>query len=289
MTKAVYKQQKPEFNLTRSLIYVNCVREQYRVKLNHWLYYHHIPESISQFGPYVTKYAFYNALPCPPEGEHFGTHKMQLTEHYWLINHLSAPFEVKTYSEYFPPEVLVWQGNLPERALDGADFCGDDARSTGRDGTEDGVTRFIFACVPVSWEVDQKGKGRTIEQGPNYRWQFMVSYPEGVSEEEGDAWLLGQVLPAFQTRGEIRRILTSRIYREVNDFMFHRVVELWFEGPDQWYQCCVVDGKDIPKPAWAQRDAFPYLKSYHNISGIFLADNVTSDNYTMYRGFQTLR
>lgn len=117
----------------------------------------------------------------------------------------------------------------------------------------------------------------------------MVRYPEGVSEEEGDKWLLDEVLPVFAGKEQVRRILTSRIIREVNDFMFHRVVEIWFEGPDQWYQCCVTEAGDIPRPVWAQEDCFPYLKSYHNFTGIFLADNVTSDNYTMYRGFQTLR
>lgn len=287
MSKAEYKSPKPEFNLTRSVIYVNCAKEQYRVKLNHWLYYHHIPESISQFGPYVSKYAFYNALPSPPEGERFGTHKMQLTEHYWLVNHLSTPLEVKAYSEYFPPEVLVWQGNLPESALGGDDFCGDDARAVS--GDEGSGTPFIFAFLPVSWELDLKGKGRCIEDGPNYRWQFMVSYPEGVSPQEGDAWLVDEVLPVLAEKPEVRRLLSSHILQEVNNFPFHRVVEVWFEGPEQWYKCCVEEAGDYPKPAWAQAEQFPYLKPFYNFAGIFLADNVTSDNYTMYRGYQTMR
>ncbi len=42
----------------RSLIYVDCVREEYRHRLLHWLYALHVPDSISKFGPYVTKYAF---------------------------------------------------------------------------------------------------------------------------------------------------------------------------------------------------------------------------------------
>lgn len=281
------KNPLPSFNLTRSLIYVNCAKEQYRVKLNHWLYYHHVPESISQFAPYVSKYCYYNALPVPSEGERFGTNNFQLTEHYWLINHLSAPFEVKTYSEFFPPEALVWQGNLPESALGGDSFCGDDARATGRD--EEGGTPFIFAFVPVSWEEDLKGQGRTMEQGPNYRWQFMVRYPEGVSEEEGDRWLMDEILPVFVGRDEVRRVLTSQIIREVNDFIFHRVVEVWFEGPDQWHDVCVKSGADFPKPTWAQCDTFPYLKPFHYFSGIFLADNITFDHYSSYRGFLTMR
>ena len=58
-----------EFNLMRSLIYVGLAKEEYRPKLEHWLYYHHVPESISKFSPYVTKYAFYQAYPTPEEGE----------------------------------------------------------------------------------------------------------------------------------------------------------------------------------------------------------------------------
>ena len=64
----------------RSLIYVDCVKEEYRHKLQHWLYYYHAPESIAKFEPWVTKYAFYNALPTPPQGERFGTYRMQLTD-----------------------------------------------------------------------------------------------------------------------------------------------------------------------------------------------------------------
>ncbi|NTV90592.1 MAG: acetyl-CoA hydrolase, partial [Clostridiales bacterium] len=75
-----------EFNPMRSLIYVDCCKEEYRHRLKHWLHRYHITDSISQFGPYVSKYAFYGALPVPPEGERFGTCRMQLTEHYWMIN-----------------------------------------------------------------------------------------------------------------------------------------------------------------------------------------------------------
>ena len=77
-----------EFRPMRSLIFVDCVREEYRHRLQHWLYNTHIPDSISKFTPYCVKYAFYNALPVPPGGERFGTRRMQMTEHYWLINEM---------------------------------------------------------------------------------------------------------------------------------------------------------------------------------------------------------
>ena len=38
--------------------------------------------------------------------------------------------------------------------------------------------------------------------GPNYRWQFLVSYPEG-HKEDGDQWMMNEVLPAFAAMPEV--------------------------------------------------------------------------------------
>ena len=73
-----------EFRPMRSVIYVDVCREEYRHRLQHWLYGHHIQDSISNFGPYVTKYAFYNALPVPPEGERFGTRRFFCADELFL-------------------------------------------------------------------------------------------------------------------------------------------------------------------------------------------------------------
>ena len=48
-----------EFNLMRSLISVGLAKEEYRPRLEEWLYKYHVPESISKFSPYCSKYAFY--------------------------------------------------------------------------------------------------------------------------------------------------------------------------------------------------------------------------------------
>lgn len=270
----------------RSLIYVDVVREDYRVKLENWLYYHHVPESISQFGPYVSKYAFYSALPAPPEGVRFGVHRMQLTEHYWMINPMSADLQVKAFSEYFPIDVLKWQGNIADDEDGLAMLGGDDARATGGNN---GMPPFIFAFIPVAWEEDFKGKGRTMEQGPNYRWQIVMKYPEGVSAEEGDRWLYEEVIPKFREMPEVNRLLTSRIIKEVNGCPFHRVIEMWFESPSAWYRCAVEKAKDIAKPAWSEYDRFPYLKPKFEIASLFLSDIARSDNYSQYRGYITMR
>lgn len=284
-----------EFRPMRSLIYVDVVKEDYRVKLEHWLFCHHIPDSISQFEPYVSKYAFYSALPTPPEGERFGTHRMQLTEHYWMVNPKSDILKNKALTEYFPTDVLKWQGNFPDGDPrenvkppyeNVKNMDGDAARSSGGDN---GMPPFIFAFIPIGWEEEFKGRGRTIEDGPNYRWQFVMKYPEGVSPEEGDKWFYDKMIPKFQAMKEVNRILTSKIIQEINDCPFYRVVEMWFDAPSAWYKCAVENAQDIEKPDWAKYARFPYLKPKFEIASLFLSDIARSDNYSQYRGYITMR
>ena len=40
-----------EYRPMRSVIYVDCVREEYRHRLQHWLYNVHVPDSIGKFTP----------------------------------------------------------------------------------------------------------------------------------------------------------------------------------------------------------------------------------------------
>ena len=267
-----------EFRPMRSVIYVDVCREEYRHRLQHWLYGHHIQDSISNFGPYVTKYAFYNALPVPPEGERFGTRRMQMTEHYWLVNEMEPEMRNKAIAEYMPMDVLRWQGCVPDTdETPHENLDGDVGRSIGGDN---GCPPFVFAHVPISWEEDFKGKGRMVCDGPNYRWQFVIQYPDGVSEEEGERWFHEEIVPYFQARPEVNRFLSSRIYHDVVGCTFHRLVELWFDGPEEWYQAAVEGAKALPKPVWAQQERFPFLKSNFNIVGMFLTDIPTSDNLT---------
>lgn len=282
-----------EFNPMRSLIYVDVVKEDYRHMLKHWLYRHHIPDSISQFGPYVTKYAFYPALPTPPEGDRFGTIRMQLTEHYWTVNPFTSHFKNKAFTEFFPIDILKWQGNIPDDSkvavLEGEEVVkleGDDARASGGDN---GCPPFIFAFVPICWEEDFKGSQRTVEDGPNYRWQFVMKYPEGVTMQEGDKWFYEEMIPKFKDMPDVLRILSSKIIQQVNGCPYHRVVEMWFNCPSAWYRSAVEKAKEIKKPSWAKYDVFPYLKPKFEIASLFLTDIAESDNYSQYRGYITMR
>ena len=270
----------------RSLIFVDCVKEEYRHKLQHWLYYYHAPESIAKFEPWVTKYAFYNALPTPPEGERFGTYRMQLTEHYWMVNPMSQESLVNSLNEYFPIDAMIWQGTLPESAKENGFMAdGEAARSSGGDN---GCPPFIYAFLPIFWEQDLKGAGRTMVDGPNYRWLFLVSYPEG-HKEGGDQWMMNEVLPAFAAMPEVTRIMTSKVKKEINNCHMDRCVEMWFDGPEEWYHCAVENAASFKKPEWAEYDSFPYLRPQFQFASLFLTDIATSDNLKQYRGYLPMR
>lgn len=275
-----------EYRPMRSVIYADCVREEYRHKLQRWLYSVHIPDSISKFGPYCTKYAFYNALPTPPQGERFGTRRMQMTEHYWMVNEMTPEMSVNAFTERMPVEVLRWQGMIPDDGTDlshEANMDGDAHRASGGDN---GCPPFVFAHVPINWAEDYKGKGRTIDDGPNYRWQFVLRWP---CEKTGEKWFHEVFVPYFQNRPEVNRFVSSKIYHDVVGCSFHRLVEMWFDGPEEWYAAAVEGTQNMEAPEWAQEPQFPFLKSNYNIVGMFLSDMVSSDNLTQYRGYITMR
>ena len=156
-------------------------------------------------------------------------------------------------------------------------------------GGDNGCPPFVFAHVPINWEEDFKGKGRMVCDGPNYRWQFVLQYSEEAGEAEGERWFHEEVVPYFQSRPEVNRFLSSKIYHDVVGCTFHRLVELWFDGPEEWYAAAVEGAKALKKPAWAQQEAFPFLKPQFNIVGMFLTDIPACDNLTQFRGYITMR
>lgn len=289
-----------KFEPMRSLIYVDCANEDYRPNLQRWLYKTHIPDSISQFEPYVTKYAFYPSFPTPPEGERFGYARQQLTEHHWLVSDLDPRLGIKAIAETFPPEVLLWQGNITPEILEmmkngpapGAEAPAEEQGDIGNEARQtnvEGGNPFIFCFLPMWWEEDIKGAGRCIEDGANYRWNLAIGYPEGVSKEEGDKWLYEEVLPIFKDAPEVTRILASNVKKEINGCVMDKVLEIWFENQSGWYKVAVEGTKDLKKPAWAQQDQFPFLKPYHNICSVCVSDFTMSNNLKNYHGYLPMR
>ncbi len=275
-----------KFEPMRSIIFVDCADEDYRPKLQRWLYKVHVPDSISQFQPYVTKYAFYPTFPTPPEGERFGYARMQITEHHWLVSDLDPRLEIKALAEVFPMDVLVWQGNVPASALGGGQIASHgDAGNAARASKDEGGNPFTFTFLPMWWEKDIKGKGRTIEDGANYRFHMALGFPEGVDKAEGEKWLFEKAIPIIEAAPECTRILASKTKSDINGSPMDWNIECWFEHQSGWYKVMVEDMKALEKPEWAEQDAFPFLKPYHRVASGAIADFTMSDNLQNYHGY----
>ena len=123
-------------------------------------------------------------------------------------------------------------------------------------------------------------------------WQFLLQYPEGVSKDDGEKWFYDEVVPYFQKSVFVNRFVSSKVKSNCGapSAKFDRLCEIWFEGPEEWYQCAVIlADKMVKKPDWAEQEHFPYLKPQFNIASMFLGDRATADNLTQYRGFITMR
>ncbi len=299
-----------KFEPMRSLIYVDCVKEDYRPELLRWLYKVHVPDSISQFEPYVTKYAFYPTFPMPEEADRFGYARMQLTEHHWLVSDLDPRLAIKAIAETFPPDVLLWQGNIteeicemmkkgpapadeepgsPEKINDEIEKVEEDIGNSARQTNVEGGNPFIFCFLPMWWEKDIKGKGRTIEDGANYRFNFTIGFPEGADKAECEKWLFEKVIPIMEAAPECTRILASAVKKDINGCVMDWVIEAWFENQSGWKKVMVDDMAVLEKPDWAQTDVFPFLKPRHNICSGAVADYTPSNNLANYRGYLTMR
>lgn len=267
----------------RSIIMVSVRDDSDLPAAYRWLYKYHVPDSISQFAPYVTKYATYRALPLPKNAENFGTYNWIMTEHYWLIN----PFNTSktaapnglAFKEVFSKEYL----EITRQPTDG------DLRPSSWSGSKDGYHPTVFAFIPMFWEDDFKGSERTIEDGPNYRWLIAFKYPDGVSQEDGDKWFKDSFVKELTKLPEVNRIISSRVLSTPRTSPFQRVAEIWFDNSKQWEKAMSEIENKVQKPNWATYDKFPYIEPYKDFVGEFLLDKPESDHLIQYKGYLSTR
>ena len=271
-----------EANLMRSVI-MNCVRDDNDLPAAYrWLFKYHVNESISQFAPYVNKYATYRALPLPPNGEEVGTYNWIMTEHYWLINPFDRDMKNHyglAFNEYWGKDFHAMTNQAPSKL----------GRNPDWQGTKDGYHPIVFCFVPIFWEEDYRKTLRNHEDGPNYRWMIVHKYPEGVSQEEGDDWFLNSFMPEICDNPEVNIFLTSKVLDVPRTGPFQRVTEVWFDDSRAWHKVVVEKADKYTKPAWATHGVFPYLAPYEDLCSIFLMDRPESDHLRQFHGYITCR
>jgi hypothetical protein len=282
-TQKVQKANPVQVTPMRSMIMVSVRDDSDLPAAYRWLYKYHVPDSISQFMPYVTKYATYRALPVPKNGGDFGTYNWIMTEHYWLLNPFntsdSATPNGLAFSEIYSKEYL----ELTRQPSDG------ELRPSTWMGSREGYHPTVFVFLPIFWEDDIKGSDRTIEDGPNYRWTIAFKYPDGISQEEGDKWFKESFAKELSELPEVNRIISSRVLDTPRTSPFQRVAEIWFDSSKQWEMAMSKVKNKVKKPTWAEYDQFPYIEPYKDFVGEFLLDRPESDHLTQYRGYISTR
>lgn len=275
--------QAEAFQPMRSFIFVSVRDDADLPAAYRWLYKEHVADSISQFEPYVTRYATYRALPVPAHGEDFGTYNWIMTEHYWLLN----PFHTSSSSE---PNGIAFGEIYDKNYLEITNQPTDQGlRPDKWVGSKDGYHPTVFAFAPVFWEDDFKGSNRTVEDGPNYRWLIMFKYPDGVSQAEGDAWFKTKFAPAVAALPEVNRLISSRVLETPKTSPFQRVAEVWFNSSREWETAMQKLSQTVEKPEWATYAKFPFMAPYKDFVGEFLLDYPESNHMQQFRGYVTTR
>jgi hypothetical protein len=162
-------------------------------------------------------------------------------------------------------------------------------RQSGWQGSRDGYHPIVFSFAPIFWEDDFKGEGRLTDAGPNYRWLFLLKYPDGVSIDEGDAWFKEVFAPEVCANPEVNRMISSRQLDDPRINPFQRIAEIWFDDSEGWRRAIAQKAAQYTKPAWATWDRFPFFEPYKDFVGIFILDRPDSDHLQQWRGYITTR
>jgi hypothetical protein len=162
-------------------------------------------------------------------------------------------------------------------------------RQSGWQGSRDGYHPLVFSFAPIFWEDDFKGADRLTDAGPNFRWLFLLTYPDGVSIDEGDAWFKEVFAPEVCANPEVNRFISSRQLDDPQINPFQRISEIWFDDSDGWRRTMVERAGSYTKPPWATWDRLPFFEPFKDIVGVFILDRPDSDHLQQWRGYITTR
>lgn len=197
-----------------------------------WYYRYHAPEFIAWYGPWLRRYETYQAIDPPAEAvTQYGARPGKYTE--------------------------MWWGSVAELA---------DARSiAARPYTQGnwtvGVDGILTAMTLIpAYPTEDFLEKEPSRESPIVRWFRVMRYPEGVTQEQGDAWYLKQVAPVLkQVPGltryvsyktvEFQQRRTTGAYRH-----WHRVDELWFTDMASWKKAFLDAPPNVPAPPWAKKN-----------------------------------
>ena len=147
----------------------------------------------------------------------------------------------------------------------------------------DNAMTVAIANVPAEPTEDFFGQTMNHADGAFIRFVYMMSYPRGVSREEGEDWFLNTFAPEACKLPGLLRFFSHKAYDKQyppiplpegtgtpefvdvgeDNIFFHRwdrVCELWFRNNSAWTNAFVKNPPAWTVPAWATRDTFPFVE-----------------------------
>lgn len=251
------------FTMTKQLIFHHLKDENNRPAMERWNNRYHIPEVIVK-QPWIVKYLLYRPVPHPEGAEDFFPINYRLHEN-WALDE----------STRRGPKGLLSMTKEPvENALD---------------------VRVV--TIPAEPTEDFFGAERSIDDSTILRWVVAFSYPEGVSEEEGEDWYLNVHAKEVLKQPGLIRFFSSKAIPNSNPFRradkqkdqgkakrpIVRVSELWYENNNGWRNSVILDPPEYTKPDWAKKDAYPFLTPKEDFISAFILESPDCDMLREYK------
>lgn len=235
--------------------------------MERWYFRDHAPEIARRYGPWLTRHESFLPVDAPADARAYGFFNWRVTDGWWRELPLAGPRG--TFSFTVPP-----------------------------------VTPTVATCfIPAQPTEDFLGWENQPHERDVLRWFILMRYPEGVSRADGDAWFLNVHAPEVARQPGLHRFFSYRVIDEhaplpgtwpshaIEDVKrtllphWDRVVELWYEGFDDWRRAVISEPPAYTPPPWANSGRYPFLEPRKEFVSSFLLERPTDEFLRDSRGY----
>lgn len=243
--------------MAKLVLFHKLLDENERPALERWFYRYHVPEVLQQ-SPWMVKYQLFRPVPPPPGAESLNVFGYRVHENWAFDPGFRRP----------PRGALSMTKEPGNHCIEGA-----------------GIQ------VPAAPTEDFMGWEASFDDHTILRWLYMISYPEGVSQEEGDEWFINVHAPEVMKQPKLTRFLSYKacpqaglltphrpradkadVSNKKTQKVYHRLVELWYENNDGWVESNITNPPTYTAPPWAKYDKYPFFEPGVDFACTFLLE-----------------
>lgn len=231
---------------------------------------HHCPEVLAQ-EPWLTRYVMYRVMPPAEEMKNMGFMNYRVHEN------LGMDVEGRR-------SLRGLLAMTPEPVDDAMDVA--------------------IANIPAEPTEDFFGQNLGHNGKAFIRFVTFLSYPKGVSREEGEDWFLNVHVPDVCRLPRLMRFFSHKTYEkfyspipmshdfpDFTDFdglFFHkwdRVSEMWFENNSTWAHAFAAGKTMLRKPSWATTEHYPFVEPMKDFVCTSILERPDQNMLKNYEGF----